>query len=95
MSNRIKTVLAALILCISVAVGGCAPTSADQPGASTTVQETAAIDLDNIPAYDGSPYVAINDNIPLFSDSDLITEAFEEYKFGRTCFGPGCRPEVF
>ena len=35
--------------------------------------------LDSIPDYSGSPYVAINDNQPYFSDSDLTTTSFESY----------------
>lgn len=29
--------------------------------------------------YEGTPYVALNNNIPLFTDSDLTTEPFEIY----------------
>lgn len=32
-----------------------------------------------IPAYDGSPYVEINNNVPLFTDSELTTTSFESY----------------
>lgn len=38
-----------------------------------------AIDLGSIPAFSGEPYVAINNNIPDFTDADLITSSFEEY----------------
>lgn len=37
------------------------------------------IDLGSIPAFSGEPYVAINNNIPDFTDADLITSSFEEY----------------
>lgn len=37
------------------------------------------VSLDDIPEYSGSPYIAINDNQPLFSEDDYTTEAFEEY----------------
>ena len=37
------------------------------------------VSLDDIPVYSGSPYIAINDNQPLFSEDDYTTEAFEEY----------------
>lgn len=35
--------------------------------------------LANIPAYSGNSYVAINGNVPSFSDSDLTTTSFERY----------------
>ena len=34
---------------------------------------------DDIPEYEGEPYVVINDNIPDFPDEDKTTEAFEIY----------------
>lgn len=33
----------------------------------------------NIPAYSGSPYVAINDNVPQFLETDLSTSSYEYY----------------
>lgn len=41
--------------------------------------DPAAVDPESIPDYSGSPYVAINDNTPYFSEEDLTTDAFEEY----------------
>lgn len=36
--------------------------------------------LSDIPEFDGStPYIVINDNIPIFPDSDYTTDAFEQY----------------
>ena len=33
----------------------------------------------SIPAYSGSPYVAVNENIPYFTDEELTTQSFETY----------------
>lgn len=33
----------------------------------------------SIPAYSGSPYVAVNENIPFFTDEELTTQSFETY----------------
>ena len=33
----------------------------------------------DIPAYSGQPYVAVNGNIPFFTDSELTTTSFESY----------------
>lgn len=45
----------------------------------STPEVTPAIDLSNIPAFSGEPYVVINDNIPDFTDTDLTTSSFEKY----------------
>lgn len=36
-------------------------------------------DFIEIPEYTGDPYIAVNDNIPFFTKSDLPTESFEYY----------------
>ena len=45
------------------------------------------ITLDNIPSYDGVPYVAVNGNIPYFSENEITDISFEHYEeldeFGR------------
>lgn len=40
---------------------------------------SASITLDEIPEYSGSAYISINDNVPFFTDEEMITEAFEYY----------------
>lgn len=35
--------------------------------------------LEDIPDYSGNPYVVINNNIPVFTESDYTREAFETY----------------
>ena len=37
------------------------------------------LDLSTIPAYSGQSYVAVNDNVPFFSESDLTDVSFESY----------------
>ena len=37
------------------------------------------VQLSNIPTYNGSPYVVINDNVPDFSSSELTTTGYEKY----------------
>ena len=49
------------------------PETVEQPNLSTT------FDLSSIPEYNGSPYVAVNDNNPYFTESDYTTESFEKY----------------
>ena len=40
---------------------------------------TTAFSLSDVPAYAGAPYVAVNNNVPYFSDSDLTATSFEQY----------------
>ncbi len=44
-----------------------------------STKTNVTVSLDDIPEYSGSPYVAINDNQPSFTEADYTTEAFEEY----------------
>ncbi len=41
--------------------------------------EHTSVSLEDVPAYAGEPYVAIDDNQPDFSEEDLTTESFESY----------------
>ena len=44
-----------------------------------TADEQITVSVDEIPEFSGSPYVAINDNQPSFTEDDYTTKAFEEY----------------
>ena len=61
----------ALSLLCALLLSGCA----QEPAARTQISVT----LDSIPAYDGSPWVELNQNTPNFDPDDLTQEAFEEY----------------
>lgn len=46
----------------------------------TAEERTAStVDLADIPEYSGKAYCEVNDNVPGFSDDELVTEAFENY----------------
>lgn len=49
------------------------------PTEPVAVPTNAAIDLSSIPAFSGSPYVVVNDNVPSFDESELSTTSFETY----------------
>lgn len=68
MKKRISVVLL-LLLCLIMA--GCS--------GSVDYSSTQSISLEDIPEYSGEGYVAINDNVPEFEESDLTTDAFETY----------------
>ena len=45
----------------------------------TSLLDSSAMETVQIPDYSGTPYVAVNGNIPFFSADDLTTESFEYY----------------
>lgn len=47
--------------------------------AKSQTSTATSVSLSDIPAYSGSPYVAINNNVPFFADNDMTTTAFETY----------------
>lgn len=38
-----------------------------------------AVSLDQIPAYSGSPYVVVADNVPVFTEDEAVAHAYEQY----------------
>ncbi len=52
---------------------------ADQGSQSATTGTNAGFDISIIPTYNGSPYIAVNDNQPYFSLKNIPATAFEQY----------------
>ena len=84
MKNKILSLIC-LLLVLMLTFSGCGgslvngdifPEIDDVTTDSTT---NTVVSLDDIPKYSGSPYVAINDNQPSFTEKDYTSEAFEEY----------------
>lgn len=50
-----------------------------QPTNSIPEAKAPVIDLNTIPAYSGKAYVAVNNNIPYFTESEHTTTSFEKY----------------
>lgn len=63
-----------LLLAVAVGLAGCELNIPTAPAASA-----APVSLEDIPAYTGSPYIAINGNQPEFEEGDLSSESFETY----------------
>lgn len=57
-------------------LSGCSSKKAGNSGAAASV--SAHTDMASF-AYDGKPYVVINDNDPDFTDADMTTTSFESY----------------
>lgn len=62
---KIKAYIAFLILSLSILTG------------CSNYSETYT--LSTLPQYDGKPFIEINQNIPYFTENELITEPFESY----------------
>lgn len=45
----------------------------------TPIVSEVAVTLSEIPAYSGDPFIAINENVPSFTNDELITTSFETY----------------
>lgn len=84
MKNKILSLIC-ILLVLLVAFSGCGGSLFNGdifPEIDEIITDEHTVDvvsLDDIPEYSGSPYIAINDNQPLFSEDDYTTEAFEEY----------------
>lgn len=77
MKNK-KLLIIAIIIAIIISVVGAlsGQDGTDNPSAN---QQNIQASLNDIPEFSGSPYVAINNNQPSFTEDDYTTKAFEEY----------------
>ena len=73
--KRKTAFLLALLLAFSLCLAGCE----DGMLPAGSVTEDMVYELSDLPAYDGSPYVVINDNQPAFTEADLTTDSYETY----------------
>lgn len=73
MKRKYKKKFVKLFVALIIAAGGYVGVEYHQSTVSY------ASDLEDIPEYDGKPYVIINDNEPYFDQGDFTTKSFEEY----------------
>lgn len=91
MKNKLSLILA-LVLSIALCFVGCTATEVNSSdfSLSSNVIETVS----GTPEFQGEPYVMINNNMPEFSDSDMVTESYEYYspldKLGRCGVAMAC-----
>lgn len=68
------------ILLVVLLTAGCGQTTDVKDDSVNPIDESVNADsLEDVPEYDGQNYVTVNDNIPEFSDEEMVTEPFEEY----------------
>lgn len=88
--KQIQKLLLPLFIAFSLMLFGCTFTTSSNPSADHDNSQAAqsqmkepesgaSFTLDTIPAYAGSPYVIINDNMPVFAASDYTETSFERY----------------
>lgn len=67
---------------------GCEQAEITETTQETGVNEALTVNIDDsvvveevseVPEYDGQTCIAVNDNIPEFTEEEMVTEAFEEY----------------
>lgn len=68
--------LPVLLVVLAAALLGWYRSTVSAPAAEPSA---AAVSLDTVPAYRGSPYVELDGNEPGFTDADLTTTSFETY----------------
>lgn len=69
--RRVQAILLTASFLCALLLSGCEDISLDRSSPS--------YELDDIPAYDEAPYVAIHDNEPFFTQEDLTTSSYETY----------------
>ena len=83
MKKRLSIISLILVLLLTFTACGGSLTNGDifpEPEITTTENtQNTTVTLKDIPAYSGSPYIAINDNQPSFTSDDYTTTAFEKY----------------
>lgn len=75
--KKANSALLALALCC-VMLAGC-DTSAILGDAAQQGGQVSHATITSIPDYSGEPYVAINDNVPGFTEDELTTSSYEYY----------------
>lgn len=65
------------LLLLTGMFGGCSLPGVSKERTERTQQET--IQLEDIPEYEGEPYVVLNDNEPEFSEEEIESRSYEEY----------------
>ena len=81
--KRTFAALIALLLSLGMMLTGCMdalPFFGDGDSTTTVAGDSQQnISLSDIPAFSGTPYVALNNNIPEFTEEELTTASYETY----------------
>ena len=80
MKNKIICIFA-LLLVVCLIFCGCNDTAKPEntPGNTPSNAEGNIASVNDVPAFNGEPFVVINDNVPDFSDNDMTDKSYEKY----------------
>ena len=82
--GSLAAVLLALLLCAGSALAMTGCSAEDALDALNQAEKLFSIEgetvtVEELPEYDGHPYIAVNDNMPDFDEDDLTEDSFEMY----------------
>ncbi len=93
--HEIKKIFLPALMALCLLLAGCGSAESEETGNDRTAgtdTETAAasgaggestaqteFSAEDVPAYSGEAYVAVNGNVPFFTEEDLTTTSFESY----------------
>lgn len=86
-SGKLRKLAAALLAALLCAGSGMAMTACSAEDALDALNqaqkllsiEGETVTAEELPEYDGHPYIAVNDNMPDFNEGDLTRDSFEMY----------------
>ena len=77
MKNKITLIFLTVILLLSISLTSCDIIFGEQSNKYDHIPENV---LGSIPDFDGeTPYTVINNNVPFFTEEDIVSESFEKY----------------
>lgn len=81
MKKRIAALFFALVLLLSAGCGAAKPSRSAQTASSGTpaLASLVSVDPDALPAYSGTPYTVLGDNVPTFADNEKTTGCYAFY----------------
>ena len=96
MKNNLK--ILSLLLTLVVFLSGCGVWFTNDVGGQNAlfigITDTRVDTLSDVPEFSDEPYVIINNNMPQFTDADLVTESYEYYSpldnLGRCGYAMAC-----
>lgn len=77
--KKTRNIIITVAVAVSLLFAGYTQIREDHNANPSQVNVQSAESVEDIPAYSGSPYVVVQENIPDFTAEDMTTEAFETY----------------
>lgn len=77
--KKILALICSLVLAVSLALSGCGSQNSNAGAQVKSAAAAPATDAIAIPEYNGKPFIAVNNNVPDFTEADLSEKSFEKY----------------